>query len=107
MPVGFEGVHVFDVGNPRDPVLVGAVELECGSHTLTVGGITDGRLVVYSNNSSSTGCVNGTRAQDDPAGDFMDVIGVPLTAPSNASLLRREPLAGPITDVRTGCTTPV
>lgn len=103
VPAGFEGVHVFDVSNPADPVLVAAVELECGSHTVTLGGIVDGDLVVYSNNSSSGGCVDGTRANDDPAGDFMDVIGVPLTAPSNARLLRREPLAGPVTNVRPGC----
>ncbi|HEX2275407.1 MAG TPA: hypothetical protein VHG90_16205 [Acidimicrobiales bacterium] len=103
VPVGFEGVHVFDVANPADPVLLGAVELECGSHTLTVGGIVDESVIVYSNNSSSAGCIDGTRANDDPAGDFMDVIGVPLSAPENASLLRREPLAGPLTNVRTGC----
>ena len=103
VPVGFEGVHVFDVGNRTDPVLLAAVELECGSHTLTAGGIVDGSLIVYSNNSSSSGCVDGTRLNDDPAGDFMDVIGVPLSAPADARLLRREPLAGPATDVRTGC----
>ncbi|HEX2041795.1 MAG TPA: hypothetical protein VHF24_04085 [Acidimicrobiales bacterium] len=103
VPAGFEGVHVFDVANPADPVLVGAVVLECGSHTLTVGGIVDGSLVVYSNNSSSAGCVDGTRPNDDPAGDFMDVISVPLAAPGNASVARREPLAGPVTDIRTGC----
>ena len=103
VPTGFEGVHVFDVSNRADPVLLTAVELECGSHTLTEAGIVDGSLIVYSNNSSSVGCVDGTRPNDDPAGDFMDVIGVPLDAPQSASLLRREPLAGPATNVRTGC----
>lgn len=103
VPRGFEGVHVFDVANPRDPALVAAVELECGSHTLTVAGTVGANLVVYSNNSSSAGCVDGTRASDDPAGDFMDVIEVPLSAPSNARLLRREPLAGPTTNVASGC----
>jgi hypothetical protein len=103
VPAGFEGVHVFDVADPADPVLVAAVPLECGSHTLTVGAVERGSLIVYSNNSSSSGCVDGTRANDDPAGDFMDVIGVPLAAPANATLVRREPLAGPTTDVRTGC----
>lgn len=103
VPTGFEGVHVFDVSNPADPVLVAAVALECGSHTVTAGGVADGSLIVYSNNSSSIGCVDGTRANDDPAGDFMDIITVPLAAPGQAQLLRREPLAGPTTDVRTGC----
>jgi hypothetical protein len=103
VPAGFEGVHVFDVANPIDPVLLAAVELECGSHTLTVAGISDGSLIVYSNNSSSAGCVDGTRANDDPAGDFMDVIEVPLSAPGSARLARRKPLEGPATNVRTGC----
>ncbi|MDP9387478.1 MAG: hypothetical protein M3Q48_05985 [Actinomycetota bacterium] len=103
VPVGFEGVHVFDVTNPRAPRMVAAVELECGSHTLTAAGVLHGLLIVYSNNSSSTGCADGTRPNDDPAGDFMDIIAVPLRAPQDATLLRREPLAGPATDVRTGC----
>ena len=97
VPAGFEGVHVFDLSDPVDPVLVGAVELPCGSHTLT--GARDGdRLIVYSNNSSSTGCTGG-----DPAGDFIDVLQVPLDDPAGASLLRREPLEGPLTAIPTGC----
>jgi hypothetical protein len=103
VPAGFEGVHVFDISDVQDPALIGDVVLPCGSHTLTVAGVSDDSLIVYSNNSSSTGCVDGTRANDDPVGDFMDVIAVPLDAPQDASLLRREPLAGPATDVRTGC----
>ncbi|WP_309112624.1 hypothetical protein [Saccharothrix sp.] len=105
VPAGWEGVHVFDIGNPADPDLIAAVSLPCGSHTLTpVPDLGNGRLIVYSNNSSSTGC--GTvpgRAAEDPLGDFIDVIEVPLAHPENANLLRREPLAGPLTDVRTGC----
>ena len=94
VPTGFEGVHVFDVSNTSDPALVAAVDLECGSHTLTAAGVVDGSLTVYSNNSSSIGCIDGTRANDDPAGDFMDIITIPLAAPGSASLLRREPLRG-------------
>ena len=103
VPAGFEGVHVFDITNPAAPVLRAAVPLECGSHTATIAGVRDGRLIVWSNISSSTGCVDGTRPRDDPAGDFMDIIGIPLDAPENAALLRREPLEGPNSNVRTGC----
>ncbi|HEX2031650.1 MAG TPA: hypothetical protein VHL78_09655 [Actinomycetota bacterium] len=103
VPAGWEGVHVFDISNLEDPDLVAAVELPCGSHTATLAGLVDRNLIVYSNNSSSSGCVDGTRANDDPVGDFMDVIQIPLADPSQASLLRREELAGPTTDVRTGC----
>ena len=103
VPAGWEGVHVFDISNLADPQLVAAVSLPCGSHTVT--GARDGnRLIVYSNNSSSVGCVPGaSQAVDDALGDFIDVIEVPLANPAGASLLRREPLAGPLTAVRTGC----
>src|SRR5919106_4395472 len=33
VPMGFEGLHVFDVSDPADPDLVASVETECGSHT--------------------------------------------------------------------------
>src|SRR6266508_615931 len=104
VPAGFEGVHVFDISNPADPKLVGSLALPCGSHTLTVAGTSNNRLIVYSNNSSSSGCVDGTQVNDDPVGDFMDVIAVPLDNPAGARLIHREPLAGPADPtVRTGC----
>jgi hypothetical protein len=102
---GFEGVHVFDISNLADPKLVASVELPCGSHTLTVAGISDDRLVVYSNNSSSSGCGVGLDlAGQNALGDFMDVIAVPLDNPEQASLINRAALAGPADPtVRTGC----
>jgi hypothetical protein len=103
---GWEGVHVFDISDPLNPDLVASVELECGSHTATVAGVDGGDLIVYSNISSSTGCAGipgNPRDQDDPLGDFMDIIAVPLEDPAGARLIRREPLEGPATDVRTGC----
>ncbi len=105
VPAGFEGVHVFDISDPANPVLVGSLELPCGSHTATAAGVDGGDLIVYSNNSSSSGCGVGlNRAAQDALGDFMDVIAVPLANPAGISLIHREPLAGP-TDpaVRTGC----
>jgi hypothetical protein len=104
VPAGWEGVHVFDISDISDPDLVASVELPCGSHTTTLApDPANGRLIVYSNNSSSSGCETGQRAEDDPVGDFIDVIEVPIANPAQANLLRREPLEGPVTDVRTGC----
>ena len=98
VPAGWEGVHVFDISDLSDPALVASVELACGSHTLT-GAKDGGGLIVYSNNSSSAGCTGG-----DAAGDFIDVIAIPLDHPEAAALLRREPLDGsPVTAVATGC----
>ncbi len=105
VPAGWEGVHVWDIGDPANPSLVGSVELPCGSHTATAAGVDEGDLIVYSNISSSSGCGVGLdRAGQNALGDFMDVIAVPLDDPASASLIHREPLAGP-TDpaVRTGC----
>ena len=105
VPAGFEGVHIWDIGDPADPQLVGSVELPCGSHTATMAGIDNGGLIIYSNISSSSGCGVGLdRAGQDALGDFMDVIAVPLGDPGAATLIHREPLEGP-TDpaVRTGC----
>jgi hypothetical protein len=103
VPAGWEGVHVFDISNLADPELVASVELPCGSHTLTGAGTSGGNAIIYSNNSSSSGCADGTQVNDDPVGDFMDVIAVPVANPAGASLIHREPLAGPTTAVRTGC----
>ena len=105
VPAGFEGIHVWDIGDPANPALVGSLELPCGSHTATAAGVDDGDLIVYSNNSSSSGCGVGLdRAGQDALGDFMDIIAVPLADPASVSLIGRVPLAGPADPlVRTGC----
>lgn len=96
---GFEGVHIFDISDIKDPELVGELTLPCGSHTVTVAGVSGNQLLVYSNNSSAAGCDGGPTD-----GDFMDVIAVPLDDPGAATLLRREPLAGPANPtVAPGC----
>jgi hypothetical protein len=89
VPAGFEGLHVFDISNRANPVLVADIELSarpqadsfgCGSHTATgVPDLANNRLLVY--NSSST----------SPACDWIDIISVPLDNPAGAAFLRREP----------------
>jgi len=89
VPVGFEGFHVFDIGNKKDPVLVGSVELSarpeadafgCGSHTAT--GVPDKknqRLLVY-NQTSGGPC------------PFLGLIEVPFGDPAGARWLKNIPL---------------
>jgi hypothetical protein len=105
VPAGWEGVHVFDISNPSDPTLESAVELPCGSHTASLAGFDAGRLIVYSNNSSSGGCTPTFEGQtSSEAGDFMDVIAIDLNDLSDAELVNRVPLEGPFTTgVATGC----
>jgi hypothetical protein len=85
VPVGFEGVHVFDISNLGNPQLVGSVEFSarpaadapgCGSHTVTaVPDPANDRLVVYSS------------AVDEACPGF-DVIEVPADDPGSASYVR-------------------
>jgi hypothetical protein len=77
-PAGAEGVHVFDVSDPLNPVGLAFVETDCGSHTATgVPDLENNRLLIYS--SSSSGACPG-----------IDIIEVPLDDPASASHLRFE-----------------
>lgn len=86
---GFEGLHVFDVSNKADPVLIGSVDLSatalpempdrparCGSHTAT--GVPDPaneRLLIYNSGSQCAG---------------IDIVEVPLADPASAAFVRWE-----------------
>jgi hypothetical protein len=89
VPVGFEGLHIFDISNLEDPELIGSVELSarpeadafgCGSHTQTaVPDLENNRLLIY-NQTSGGPC------------PFVGIIEVPLDDPGSASFVRNEPL---------------
>lgn len=98
VPVGFEGVHVFDISDPADPDLVAAVPLECGSHTTTaVPDKANNRLIVYSNVSS--GCTKGGVA----LGNAMDIVAVPFDRPTDAALIGQVPITGGSLGSNNGC----
>ncbi|HLE99283.1 MAG TPA: hypothetical protein VI540_05245 [Gaiellaceae bacterium] len=107
VPVGFEGVHVFDVSDPGSPTLVAEVEFSaltapegCGSHTLTgVADLANGRLVVYSNNSSGNNAAGNNR----PACNAMDVLEVPIASPAGAHFLGKVPITGGSLGTNNGC----
>ena len=100
VPPGFEGMHIFDISNLADPVLVGEVELSarpqadspgCGTHTLTlVPDQTNNRAIIY--NATSGG--NTLLPPQDQACDWIDIVELPLANPGAARHLRREPLMG-------------
>jgi hypothetical protein len=80
VPLGFEGVHIFDISDKTNPELVGDLALPCGSHTATVApDLENNRLVVY-NQTSGGPC------------PFITIFEVPLDDPGSASILREEPL---------------
>jgi hypothetical protein len=79
-PQGQEGVHVFDISDPANPVGVAFIRTPCGSHTATgVPDLANNRLLIY--NSASSGAV-GCRG--------LDILQVPLANPAGASYLRFE-----------------
>jgi PA domain/LVIVD repeat len=84
-PAFQEGVHVFDISDPTNPVGLKFVPTLCGSHTLTiVPDVAHGRVLVYSNASSGA-----------PGCEGIDIIEVPLANPTGASYLRLEPSGNP------------
>lgn len=84
-PAGQEGVHVFDVSDPTNPVGMAFVPTPCGSHTATgVPDLANNRLLVYNSPSSGAGGCRG-----------IDIIKVPLDDPASATYLRFEPSGNP------------
>jgi hypothetical protein len=79
VPAGFEGLHVFDISDLSDPVLVASVDLLCGSHTASgVPDLANDRLLIY-NSASSSACPG------------IDIVEVPLDDPASSHLIRSEP----------------
>jgi hypothetical protein len=84
-PAGQEGVHVFDISDPTNPVALAFVATPCGSHTETaVPDLANNRLLVYSSASSNAVACRG-----------LDIVQVPLANPAAASYLRFEPSGNP------------
>jgi hypothetical protein len=100
VPAGFEGMHIWDISNLQDPLLVGEVELSarpqadspgCGTHTLTLAPDEENdRAIIY--NATSGG--NPLLPEADRECDWIDIVAVPLDDPGAASHVRREPLMG-------------
>ncbi len=82
VPIGFEGLHIFDITDKKDPALIAAVQTPCGSHTATgVPDLDNNRLLIY-NSGSSDACLG------------IDIVEVPLDNPAAASYLRFEDAGG-------------
>jgi hypothetical protein len=98
VPTGFEGLHIFDIGDLSDPELIGSVEISaraeadavgCGSHTVTAVPDPDNdRLVIY--NQSGGTCGGGATS--------LHVFEIPLDDPSSPTTPEPIPLA-----IATGC----
>jgi hypothetical protein len=85
-PEGQEGLHIFDISDPRDPEGLAFVPVTGGSHTATaVPDRRNDRLLVY--NSASSEARQG-----------IDIVEIPLDDPEDASVLSFEPAGRPCHD---------
>jgi hypothetical protein len=110
VPTGFEGLHIFDISNVRDPVLIGSVEISqragadavgCGSHTVTVApDPASNRLVVF--NQSGGTCVPSPGG-NLPGSASVHVFTIPLNDPDNPSTPVAVPLTGTAAFPANGC----
>jgi len=83
-PGHFEGVQVFDISDPRNPVHINSVYTDCGSHTHTL--VPDGdRLFIYVSSYPLGGAALGPNCQSLETGDGhskISIIEVDLDDPS-------------------------
>jgi hypothetical protein len=89
-PLCFEGIRIFDLTNPADPVLIKSVYTDCGSHTHTlVPDPPNNRLLLYISSypgSSGPHCPTPFRK--------FSIVEVPLEAPETSSVLSQPVLTG-------------
>ncbi|MFP5372596.1 MAG: LVIVD repeat-containing protein, partial [Actinomycetes bacterium] len=93
---GFEGIRIFDVRDPAQPVLVAGVPTDCGSHTHTlVPDTANGRVLLYVSSYTASELPVSAYGNEcdrfDESGQVahneISVVEVPLAAPSAASVV--------------------
>jgi hypothetical protein len=106
--VRFQGVRIFDISNVQSPVQVAAVQLCRGSHTHSLVADPDDpdNVYVYVSGtagvrpaSTLAGCNNNPPDGENPSRWRIEVIQVPLAAPSQAAVVSEPRL---FTDPATG-----
>jgi uncharacterized protein (DUF305 family) len=108
----FRGIRIFDISDPKQPLLVGAVQTCRGSHTHSVvsGPGEDGKIIVYNSGTSSVreeeempGCFDELPGDDRTALFRIDVIEIPVDDPSKSRIVNSPAVfADPETGVLAG-----
>jgi hypothetical protein len=89
-PACFEGIRIFDLTDPANPVYLKGVYTDCGSHTHTVvPDLANNRLLLY---ISSYPGSSGPRCQSPFR--KISIVQVPLNAPETSSVLSQPTLVG-------------
>ena len=90
----FRGLRIFDISDLARPTQVGQVQTCRGSHTHSVVDANDKRIVVYNSGTSSVrdkdelaGCFDESPGDDRTALFRIDVIEIPVDAPSRARIV--------------------
>jgi hypothetical protein len=87
----FEGIRIFDLTNPSQPVYLKGVYTDCGSHTHTlVPDTANNRLLIY---VSSYPAGTGPRCTSPHA--KISIVAVPLDAPETASVIATPAIDAP------------
>jgi hypothetical protein len=92
---GFEGIRIFDVSDPRAPVLIKGVATDCGSHTHTlVPDAENGRVLLYVASYTASelqpSAYGNACLRIDENGERhnkISVVEVPLRSPEDASVV--------------------
>lgn len=89
-PGMFEGVRIFDISDPANPVHLTSVATDCGSHTHTLLPDPDNdRAIVYVSSYPLGGAALGPNCQSQQTGDGhsrISIINVPLADPEAATV---------------------
>ncbi|MCY3810215.1 MAG: DUF305 domain-containing protein [Gammaproteobacteria bacterium] len=90
----FRGLRIFDIGDLRRPVQVGAVQTCRGSHTHSVVTADDERIVVYNSGTSRVrdedelaGCIDELPGDHRTALFRIDVVEIPVDDPAGARVV--------------------
>jgi len=100
-PSGWEGIRIFDISDQANPVQIGAVYQDCGSHTHTlIPDVAGGRLLLLNSSyplrpGPTCGPVNGPAAGRDPLHGVIQVVEVPLADPAAAAEVTELPINYP------------
>jgi hypothetical protein len=89
-PTCFEGIRIFDLTDPANPVRIASVPTDCGSHTHTlVPDLANNRVLLYI--SSYPG---GSGPFCQSPFKKISIVQVPLNAPETASVLSQPVITG-------------
>ena len=106
----FRGLRIFDIGDLRRPVQVGAVQTCRGSHTHSVVTADDERIIVYNSGTSRVrdedelaGCIDELPGDRRTALFRIDVVEIPVDDPAGARVVHSPAVfADPDEDILAG-----